>query len=225
MLAKLFAKSALGSAVLRSASIFDPTLMCDLPIEKLEERWKQLLKHLIVLDIVAPNRCDKAMAELKVFEANEVKRMQSKFSGFSLKECRIDDFYFKDVGVAKYKELSFILKLLLTMSHGQAAAERGFSHNNAILKTNLSPETVVSKRMIKDHMLSFNLKPHTIEITNPLTVAFKSSRRRYEIHLEEEKTKKQVTEAEKNALRIATDIGKLKVKRGQGGKSRGNDGE
>ena len=31
MLAKLFEKSALGSTVLRSASIFDPTLMCDLP--------------------------------------------------------------------------------------------------------------------------------------------------------------------------------------------------
>ena len=27
------------------------------------------------------------------------------------------------------------------MSHGQAAVEPGFSYNNAILKTNMSPET------------------------------------------------------------------------------------
>ena len=155
------------------------------------------------------------MAKLKVFKDNEVKKIQSEFSGFSLKECQIDDFYFKTVGVAKYKELSFILKLLLTLSHDQAAVERGFSHNNAILKTNMSPETEVSKRVIKDHMLSFNLKPHTTEITNPLIVTFKSSRRRYEIHLEEEKEKKQVTEAEKKAMRIAADIDKLKVKREQ----------
>ena len=148
MLAKLFEKGPLVSTVLRSASIFDPTLMCDLPKAKLQERWKQLVKHLIVLGIIAPNRCDKAMAELKVFKDNEVKKIQPEFSGFSLKECRIDDFYFKTVGVAKYKELSFILKLLLTMSHGQAAVERGVSHNNAILKTNISPETVVSKRKI-----------------------------------------------------------------------------
>ena len=47
------------------------------------------------------------------------------------------------------------------------------------------PETVVSKRMIKDHMLLFNLNLHTIEITNPLRAAFKSSRRNYDIHLEE----------------------------------------
>ena len=89
-------------------------------------------------------------------------RIDTEFSGFSVQECRIDDFYSKTVGIAKYKELSFILKLLLIMSHGQAAVERGFSPN-AILKTNMSPETVVSKRMIKDHMFSFNLKPYTIE--------------------------------------------------------------
>ena len=64
------------------------------------------------------------------------------------------------------------------MSHGQASVEPRFSRNYTILTTNMSPETVVSKRMIKDYMLSFNLKPHT----------------RYEIHLEEKK-KKQVTEA------------------------------
>ena len=81
------------------------------------------------------------------------------------------------------------MKLLLTMRHSQAAVERGFSHNNAILKINMSPETVVSKRMIKDHLLSVNMKPHTTEIRNPLIVAFKSSRRKYEIYLEQQKKK------------------------------------
>ena len=73
-----------------------------------------------------------------------------------------------ELKVFKDKKVSFIVKLLLTMSHGQAAVERGFRHNKAILKTNMSPETAVSKKMIKDHMLSFKLKPHTIEFTNPL---------------------------------------------------------
>ena len=82
------------------------------------------------------------------------------------------------------------MKLLLTMSLSQTAVERGFSHDNAAWKTNMSSETVVSKRMTKDHMLAFNLKPHPIETTNPLIVALKSSCRRYEIHLEEEKKEK-----------------------------------
>ena len=171
--------------------------MCDFPQEKLQERWKQPLQHLIVLGIVAPNR--DAVWIFRIF----FERMR-----------QIDDFYFKTVGVAKYKELSFILKLLLTMSRSQATVEHGFNHSNAILKA-MSTETVVSNRMIKNHMLSFNLKPHTIEITNPLIVAFKSSRWRYEVHLEEEKEKKEMFEADKKAMHTAADIDKLKVKRGQ----------
>ena len=73
------------------------------------------------------------MAEFKSFQENEVKKMWHEFSGFCSKESRLDDFYFKTVGIGKYKELAFVLKLLLTKSHGQTSVERGFSHNNAVL--------------------------------------------------------------------------------------------
>ena len=49
----------------------------------------------------------------------------------------------------------------------------------------------------------------------PVDTPLKFSHQRYEIHLEEEKKKKQVTEAEKKAMHIAAYIDKLKVKRGQ----------
>ena len=75
------------------------------------------------MGIVALNQRDEARVELKVFKEYEVKEMEPEFSGFYLKECRIDDYFFKIVGVAKYKELSYILKLLLNMSHSQAAAK------------------------------------------------------------------------------------------------------
>ena len=113
--------------------------------------------------------------------------MWHEFSGFCSKESRLDDFYFKTVGIGKYKELSFVLKVLLTISHGQASVERGFSHNNAFLKTNMSPETVIAKRMIKDRILSRDLKPYRIEISKPLVLALKSARQKYEIHLEKER--------------------------------------
>ena len=168
MLEKLFQRSSLGSVVLRSASVFNPAVMCELSKEKSQEHWKHLLKHLIALGIIAPNRCDQAMVEFKNFRENELKKMQQEFSDFCPEENRLDVFYFQTVGISKHKELSFVLKLVLTMSHGQAAVERGFSHNNAILKVNMSPETIIAKRMIKDHMLSHNLKPHTLKIENPL---------------------------------------------------------
>ena len=106
----------------------------------------------------------------------------------------------------KYKEITFILKLILTMSHGQASVERGFSLNN-----NISPETVMSKRIVRDPMICHQLKPHTIEVNKPILVSFKSARQKYAIHREEDKKRKEETAAEK-AMYITTDIDKIKLK-------------
>ena len=45
---------------------------------------------------------------------------------------------------------------------------------NCILKTNISPESLVAKSIIKYHMMSNNFKSYTIEITEPIVQAFKS---------------------------------------------------
>ena len=45
----------------------------------------------------------------------------------------MDKFFFSAVKVQNYKNLAFILKIVLTLSHGQAAVERGFSVNKAVL--------------------------------------------------------------------------------------------
>ena len=82
------------------------------------------------------------------------------------------------------------MKIVLTLSHGQASVEHGFSHNNTVVQTNMSAESAISKRLIKDHMLLHKLKPYTIEITDPMTGAFKSSHLRYQLHLDSEKKRK-----------------------------------
>ena len=87
----------------------------------------------------------------------------------------------------KYSNVSFVITLLLTLSHGQSSVERGFSNNKSILKTNISAETVISKRLIKDHMLANRLKPHTIEILKLMIKAFRNTHAVYKAKLEEER--------------------------------------
>ena len=58
------------------------------------------------------------------------------------------------------------------MSHGQAAVEIGFNINNSDLKINVSPEGVIAKRLVEDHLLANNLKPHTIQITGSMLRVF-----------------------------------------------------
>ena len=47
-------------------------------------------------------------------------------------------------------------------SHGQAWFQL------ELIETNMGPETVITKRLIIDHMVANNLKQHKIEITKPM---------------------------------------------------------
>ena len=91
------------------------------------------------------------------------------------------------------------------MSHGQAAVERGFNINNSALKTNISSEVVTTKRLVKDLLLANNLKPHTIQITNPMVRAFAGARQSYATYLDENKKKIQIKDEEK-AKHITSEI-------------------
>jgi len=209
MLTKLFERCPLGSAILRCASIFDPSRMSEMSKEKIQEKWKGLLRCLMELGIMAPQRCDRATTEFKAFIIEDLPQYQAEFRSFSPENDKLDEFYFRKLRLSKYNEVSFVVKLLLTISHGQAAVERGFSNNNDILKTNMSPETVIAKRLIKDHMLAHELKPHTIEVTKAMVKAYRNAHAKYKLSLEEEKKKVALCNKEKQALHLSNDIDQL----------------
>ena len=150
MLTKLFEKSPLGSLILKVAAIFDTAKFRELPMEKIHDRWKMLLKCFIDLGILSPQQCDTATTQFKAFLDKKLKMSHADFDGFSRDCFQRDEFYFTCIGVQKYDQVSFVLKLLLTLSHGQTAIDWGFSHNSFLLKTNMSPETVIAKHLIKD---------------------------------------------------------------------------
>ena len=74
-------------------------------------------------------------------------------SSFDLEKTRLDHFYFKIIMVDFYEVLSFILKIIFIVSHGQASVESGFSLNDSVNQTNTSPETIIFKRLVKDYIL------------------------------------------------------------------------
>ena len=73
---------------------------------------------------------------------------------------RLDDFFFTKLDVEKkYPELSkvIIIIIILTLSHGRADTERGFSQNKTMLQQNIKEDSISSKRIIEDHMLANKL--------------------------------------------------------------------
>ena len=109
------------------------------------------------LSVLAANSCDKALSYFKCLLHNDMKEVRLDAIKFVQENKRLDNFYFKKLNVGKYTELSFVIRFILTLRHGQASVERGFNLNNKVLKTNISLNTIIAKRIIKDHMLSNDL--------------------------------------------------------------------
>ena len=122
-----FERSPLGSAVLQCASMFEPSRMSILPIEKLHEKSKVLLRCFIDLSVISPQKCDKGTSDFKSFLAEDLSKYATEFQSALAERDRLDSFYFSTIQITKYQELLFVLKLLLILSHGQASVERGFS--------------------------------------------------------------------------------------------------
>ena len=59
----------------------------------------------------------------------------------------------------RYKNLVNVIKIVLTLSYGQSAVERGFSLNDKILVENMRAESLVAQRSVKDFMLTNGYKP------------------------------------------------------------------
>ena len=212
MVSKFIEKIPLGSDFLLSLSVLHPQFLSSRPRSTVLDRWKIVLTHILKLNILSTKCCDEAMSEFKLFLDGNVMKFKQKLMEFSIDE-RLDELYFDTLSVSRFKKLALVVALVLTlMSHGAASVERSFSQNNNLIQVNMSPDTIFSKRIIKDHMLAINLKPYTITIDSSVMKAFRSARTKYEGFLKSEKEKKSASEKETQALQMSSDIESLCIK-------------
>ena len=87
-------------------------------------------------------------------------------------------FFYEKIRIQKYCNLLYPLKIVFTLNHGQANVERSFSVNKAIFDTNMNEISIVSHRIIKDHLSVHDLHPHTVAIINLLLLSCKYQRGR-----------------------------------------------
>ncbi|KAG8175488.1 hypothetical protein JTE90_004180 [Oedothorax gibbosus] len=126
---------------------------------------------------------------------------------------RLDSFYWAKVlklndkifGAKKYDKLSRLIKACLSLSHGNADPERGFSVNKTIVsseRTSLSEKTIIGLRLVKDavrrHGSNVLNVPITLHLLNYVTKshsAFKEEKER-EAAAAKEKAKKKRAQSE-----------------------------
>ena len=86
------------------------------------------------------------------------------------------------------------LKIILTLSHGQASVERGFSVNKSLLVENLPKQSLVSQLCVYDYMKSNNFGLENFIVCGALRKSDRVSRIKYENYLEKQRKAKSTKE-------------------------------
>ena len=70
-------------------------------------------------------------------------------------------------------------KIILTLSHDQTAVERGFSLGKSSLQFNIKEESIVAKKIVRDHLLANKIDLPSFEIPNKLIIACNTAYSKY----------------------------------------------
>ena len=119
-------------------------------------------------NILSPTKRDDISNQFTKFLEQDLKKYHLEFEKFDQKYDQLDDFYFHVIQIQQYESLSFVLRLILTLSYGQGAIESCFSINNNVLTQNMNRETVIARKVMKDHILSNKLDTATIDVDKSL---------------------------------------------------------
>ena len=182
LMKKIFGRCPLGSVVIRNADVFDRNYMLNKSSATLKTKLQKLLHHLISLKIINTTTAQETLKKYMDILRNE----EEKFLSFKASQ-RLDEFFFSIVSLENVsKEFTFVFKLILTLSHGQACVERGFSINNTVLLTNMKPNPIIARKTIMDHMQKNDLKPHNLFLSSKLFRSVKAARTWYSEFLKEQ---------------------------------------
>ena len=186
VISKLFERSPLSSVIIRNTNALNSNEIACREDEILQEKMNVILKHFLKLKIFSPPNGDKALKKYTQF-LEEVKRVNShELRCFKTCEKNLDDFYFKklDIDIGRYSKFLFVLKTILTLSHGKAAVKRGFNLGKSSLQVNIKEESIVAKKIVRDHLLANKIDLPSFEIPSKLIIACNPAHSKYKASLE-----------------------------------------
>ena len=100
--------------------------------------------------------------------------LRSVFEDINEETFCLDHFWLEKGKISHFKTFVFVVKLVLTVVHGQTSAELEFSINN-IVHNNMKEDTIMVKKHIIDNINSNKLKVHIRETNKDLSKSVKST--------------------------------------------------
>lgn len=182
-------KTPLDNRLVKHIKCLNPEVLAAETTEVTQEDFKFLLDCLLPSKFILLKDCDKILDQWRAF-TRDVRTLDD-FKHFSRRCVRLDSLYYDTLHDSEtYEMLWPVIRLLLTLSHGQATVERGFSVNKETSTVNISRHGLIARRTIKDHMEhSGGLSKFVV--SDALLNSAKHARRGYEAHLARQKSLEQ----------------------------------
>ena len=153
---------------------------------------KRFLSTCVEANLVPETDCDVIMQQFADFIHTAAK---SELENFSVENDRLDTFFQNRMAI-HYPTVWLVVKMALLLSHGQATVERRFSVNKELVVENQQEQSLVARRVIKDHIL--HVKGVTdINITRAVVLAARSARSKYTHYLSQKKEQQEKEKQDK----------------------------
>lgn len=155
ILKKIAEASPLNSRLVRVASVLSPVDMAENKRENSNMKFRILTEEICKSKRITTREADRAIDQFDDFLGSVVIPNKHSFARFERDVDSVDEFlgvYLHKV--PKFADLWKICSIVFTLSHGQAAIERGFSVNKEVLDDNMKTLSLVSQRMVYDHITS-----------------------------------------------------------------------
>ena len=165
---KIQERSPLKYSLARNMVCIDPRTMVSAPKEA-AKMFQAVLQKLIDSGWKTSSQGDLILSQFKRFVADARKHHQEQFSSYKYSNTRLDSFLCDALSKdEEFKELWSTLQILLTLSHSQAAIERGFSVNKEVLAPNIQEMNLGAIRLVHSSVASMKIKIAEFTITDKL---------------------------------------------------------
>ena len=214
---KMLTKTPMTYVTARNLMCLDPRLMASDP-ETCGTMMRRLLSTCVDAKLVDADTCDDVLSDFSNFMRTTP---HGDLESYDVTNDRIDAFLHQRMFICHKKAWPVVQKLLV-LSHGQATVERGFSVNKELVVENQQLQSLVARRIIKDH-INFVKGVDKVHISHSMIVSVRGARARYMNDLtmkrekQEQDKKAQKRKAEEDKLsdmqndckRLKTDIEQL----------------
>ena len=211
---RLWLKSPLQYRLVRALNCLSPQMMVN-NSERCVNKFQIVLKVLVDAKKLKESDVDQTKHQFSCFLDEDLPQHTAKLDAFdhNKEDQHIEQLFYEMMATKQcYKKLWTVVKNLLTLSHGQAIIERGFSSNKQVSVDNLQERSFVALRQIDDYIKAVNGSLN-VKITKDMICSAATARQKYMLYLEEEKKKKEKKAFSMKRKSLMEELDNLKAKK------------